>query len=101
MGGIVTQLHIPQLYGIKLMIDRDGKFTEELWANYGSIGHGENWSNTENVRQGIVEGDYVIIYGKSTNSNYVHIIYCRVTNNTGTIHGTTMGHVLIPYGNKT
>lgn len=67
-------------------------FTEANWTTYGEVGHEENWSNTESIRNGCRNGDIFTIVGTATDTGNSHVLYYRCINSSGTLRGTCIAH---------
>lgn len=81
-----------QGYGIVATVDRSGNFTEAQWKLYGTLGHVENWSNTQNNRNGCRIGDIFIVFGTSKDGGVSHFLYYRSDTASGTLHGKCIAH---------
>jgi hypothetical protein len=83
-------------YYIKATVDRPKKFTEAEWAQYGEIGHNENWGSTDNT--GFREGDLFIVVGTSIDAGQGHMLiysFYKDSPTRTTLHGTCLGHHII------
>lgn len=67
-------------------------FTEANWNTYGEVGHTENWSNTNNTRNGCRIGDIFIVVGTATDTGNAHVLYYRSANASGNLGGTCIAH---------
>lgn len=78
-------------YSVVASVSRPS-FTEENWNTYGTIGHFENWSNTENIRNGCRIGDIFTVVGTATDTGKAHVLYYRSTTASGTLYGECIAH---------
>ena len=86
-----------QGYSLVAHVIREG-FTESQWSNYGTIGHVENWVDTETKRNGCRIGDIFAVVGTATDTKNGHIAYYRSDTASGQLHGTCISHTVTPRG---
>lgn len=86
-----------QGYGYVAAVARPS-FTESQWATYGTIGRSENWSNTEDIRNGCRIGDIFLVMGTATDTGNAHVLYFRSSTATGTLYGSCIGHSIANRG---
>lgn len=73
-------------------------FTEGEWTLYGTDGHTENWSNTENIRNNCRIGDIFTVTGNATDTENGHTLFYQSTTDSGTLRGKCIGHVIAKKG---
>ncbi|MDE6041730.1 MAG: hypothetical protein K2F99_09165, partial [Muribaculaceae bacterium] len=86
-----------QGYGTVASVSRPS-FTEAQWNTYGTIGHVENWSGTENTRNGCRIGDYFAVYGTATDTGKSHVLIYKSDTDSGTLHGVCERHEVADAG---
>lgn len=83
-------------YGIKLTLERSGKYLESTWNTCGTIGHSEPWGKISGDSDFTAcrVGDYFIVTGTSTDKGIRHTIEYRCTSvSADSITGTCVSHV--------
>lgn len=88
-----------QGYGIVAAVQRPS-FTESQWTLYGTIGHTENWSATESVRNGCRIGDLFLVVGTATDTGKAHTLTYRSDTDSGNLHGVCIAHNISDKGDK-
>lgn len=78
---------------ITYWVNRYNSFTEERWALYGTPGHYEGWTATEN-RENVKLNDIFVITGNSLDSDFRHTLYYKCQTETGRLAGTCIGHAI-------
>lgn len=86
----------PEGYGIKLTLERSGKYSEESWNTWGTIGRSEPWGKISGDSDFTAcrVGDYFIVTGTSTDKSIRHTVEYRCTSvSADSITGTCVSHV--------
>lgn len=83
--------------GIVANVIRDN-FTEAQWNLYGTIGHAEPWSGTDNGRNGCRTGDLFTVSGRATDTGNGHLLTYRSTSDYGMLAGTCISHIITNAG---
>lgn len=91
IGGGTAYTRGAENYDIKARVLRSN-FNEDNWKNYGTIGHTERWSNSENIRNDCKNGDYFIVYGTATDTGNSHELIYKSDNDSGDLHGECVAH---------
>jgi hypothetical protein len=86
-----------QGYGFISSVSRPS-FTEAQWTTYGTIGHTENWSNTESIRNGCRIGDIFTVVGTATDTRHAHVSYYQSITASGNLRGTCIAHSIAERG---
>lgn len=89
-------------YSIKDIAVYKNKFTTANWNTYGTIGHKEGWTGTENKVPGMRTGDMFYVYGNSTDTNEGHLLIYKYSPHptADTLYGECLVHILLPKGEK-
>lgn len=83
--------------GIVANVIRDN-LTEAQWNVYGTIGHAEPWSGTDNGRNGCRTGDLFTVSGRATDTGNGHLLTYRSTSDYGMLAGTCISHIITNAG---
>lgn len=73
-------------------------FTEAQWNLYGTIGHAEPWSGTDNGRNGCRTGDLFTVSGRATDTGNGHLLTYRSFSDYGMLAGTCISHIITNAG---
>lgn len=73
-------------------------FTEAQWNLYGTIGHAEPWSGTDNGRNGCRIGDLFTVSGRATDTGNGHLLTYRSYSDYGMLAGTCISHIITNAG---
>lgn len=83
--------------GIVANVIRDN-LTEAQWNLYGTIGHAEPWSGTDNGRNGCRTGDLFTVSGRATDTGNGHLLTYRSYSDYGMLAGTCISHIITNAG---
>ncbi len=83
--------------GIVANVIRDN-LTEAQWNVYGTIGHAESWSGTDNGRNGCRTGDLFTVSGRATDTGNGHLLTYRSFSDYGMLAGTCISHIITNAG---
>jgi len=78
-------------------VTRDN-FTASQWNTYGTVGHTENWSNTESIRGNCRTGDVFTVVGTATDTKDGYILWYRCTTASGNLAGICLSKSVITRG---
>ena len=83
-------------YGLKLTLERSGRYSESSWNTWGTIGRSEPWGKIDGDSDFTAcrVGDYFIVTGTSTDKGIRHTEQFRCTSvSANSIIGTCVSHV--------